>query len=231
MIRIGVISDPHGCLVGLRTGLDWLRDRGVGFAVCAGDVASFGPQPNECVAVLAERGIPTVRGNSDRDLIRPRRESAGAGERAKQLATIEDWCRARLTPDSVTWLASLPDELRPAPDVLIVHGAPGNPEAIVSLEDQAVFPRRVTAVAAGHLHVPFILRPKGGLWVNAGSVGRPCDGDPRAAVAILELEPSGWDASIYRIPFDLEAAARAIRGADMPYTEQLIKTQEQACWW
>jgi Icc-related predicted phosphoesterase len=54
-MRIGVVSDPHGCLVGLRTALDWLEKERVDVTVCAGDVANFGPQPNECIPYSLNR--------------------------------------------------------------------------------------------------------------------------------------------------------------------------------
>lgn len=59
----------------------------------------------------------------------------------------------------------------------------------------------------------------------------PCDGDPRAAVAVLQEQPQGWTASIYRVVFDLEEAVRAIRESNMPYAERMIETQRRACWW
>jgi len=170
-MRIGVISDPHGCLVSLETALSWLDQNFVDLVVCAGDVASFGPQPNECVALLAERGIPTVQGNSDRDLLWPSHIPPAADARIAQIAVIEDWCRERLTPASREWLAALPPDLTPAPGVLVVHGTPGDPTAIITADSMPIFPSGVTTVAAGHLHTPFILRTKRGLWVNAGSVG------------------------------------------------------------
>jgi predicted phosphodiesterase len=39
-MRIGVVSDPHGCLIGLQASLDWLAEEGVDLVVCAGDVAN-----------------------------------------------------------------------------------------------------------------------------------------------------------------------------------------------
>jgi hypothetical protein len=115
--------------------------------------------------------------------------------------------------------------------VLVVHGGLHDPEEIVDAHARPRFPRGVSAVAAGHLHVPFVIREKQGVWVNAGSAGRPCDGDPRAAVAVLERKPAGWGASIHRVPFDVEAAVQAIRRADMPFSGRLVETQRKACWW
>ena len=230
-MRIGVVSDPHGCLVGLKAALDWLAREGIDTVVCAGDVANFGPQPNECISLLAERNIATVQGNCDRDMLLPSAVDPQPGGRAAQLVAINGWGRARLTPASRRWLAALPPRLAPAPGVLIVHGGLTDPEEIVAADTEPPSPPGVSAVAAGHLHVPFVVSTRQGVWVNAGSAGRPCDGDPRAALAVLAQQPEGWTASIHRVPFDIEAAVRAIREADLPHAERLIETQRQACWW
>lgn len=104
-------------------------------------------------------------------------------------------------------------------------------DEIVDAEPQPVLPQGVSVVVAGHLHVPFAIRAKQGVWTNAGSAGRSCDGDPRAACVVLEEEPRGWKTSIHRVSFDVEAAVSAIRQSHMPYTERLIETQRKACWW
>ena len=230
-MRIGVISDPHGSLVGLKAVVNWLENFGVDVIVCAGDVASFGPQPNECVSLLAERNIATVQGNSDRDILLPPVKVPASDERTAQIITIDNWCKVKLIAESREWLAALPSLLRPSPDVLIVHGGVDGADQIVRADGRPVFPDGVKIIAAGHLHVPFINQTDGGIWVNAGSAGQSCDGDPRAALAVLEVRSSGWDASIHRIPFDLDAAARAIRSSNIPYAERLIETQRKACWW
>lgn len=230
-MRIGVVSDPHGCLVGLQAALDWLDKEGIDCVVCAGDVADFGPQPNECIALLAERNIATAQGNCDRDLLLPSPADPHVDERMAQIAAINDWCRENLTPASRRWLAGLPPRLTPADGLLIVHGGVQDPREIVDAETEPSFPPGVSIVAAGHLHAPFVIRTAQGLWVNAGSAGRPCDGDPRAALAVLEQESVGWTGSIHRVPFDLEAAEQAIRQSDLPYAERLIQTQWKACWW
>jgi predicted phosphodiesterase len=230
-MRIGVISDPHGCLVGLKAALDWLGREGIDSVVCAGDVASFGPQPNECISLLAERNVLTVQGNCDRDMLLLSPAAQPTDGRAAQLAAINDWGRETLTSASRRWLAALPPRLGPAQGVLIVHGGVEDPEEIVDADARPSFPQGVSVVAAGHLHVPFVIQARQGVWVNAGSAGRPCDGDPRAALAVLEKQPTGWTASIHRVAFDLEAAEQAIRSANLPYAGRLIETQRNACWW
>ena len=230
-MRIGVVSDSHGCLVGLRATLKWLEEEGVDLVVCAGDVANFGPQPNECISLLAERNIASAQGNCDRYILLPAPAVQYTDERTTQIAAINDWCRERLTSASRQWLAALPQRLTPTPGALIVHGGVDELEEIVDANARPSLPQGVSAVVAGHLHVPFVIHTKQGLWANAGSAGRSCDGDPRAAVAVLEQQSKVWKVSVHRISFDLEAAVREIRKSNIPYAERLIETQRKACWW
>ena len=65
----------------------------------------------------------------------------------------------------------------------------------------------------------------GVLFVNCGAVGKPKDGDARAAFALLELNEAGEvHASIERVPYDAEAVARDLAAAGLPseYAEKLV---------
>jgi len=228
---IGIISDPHGCLVGLRAALDWLEAEGVETIACAGDVANFGPQPNECISLLIERKVACTQGNCDRNLLLPHPTPRPTSERNRQLSQINNWGKLQLTEFSREWLASLPPRLEPAPGVLIVHGGIDDLDEIVDHDADLDFPQGISVVVAGHLHRPFINPTRGGTWVNAGSAGASCDFDTRAAVAVLENGPDEWKPSIHRIQYDLEEAARAIRQAEMPYAERIIEVRNQAVWW
>jgi diadenosine tetraphosphatase ApaH/serine/threonine PP2A family protein phosphatase len=54
-----------------------------------------------------------------------------------------------------------------------------------------------------------------GEWLlNPGSVGQPRDGDPRAAWLLLDTDE--WVARWRRVPYDIGAAAAAIRAANLP---------------
>ena len=77
----------------------------------------------------------------------------------------------------------------------------------------------------GHTHKPWIHAYGGVLFVNCGSVGKPKDGDPRAAFAILELDETGRvRASIERVPYDAKAVAHEVAAAGLPgeYAEKLV---------
>lgn len=229
-MRLGVVSDCHGCLIGLQTVVEWLELAGVTRTVCAGDVASFGPRPNACIEYLRRKAIPTVQGNEDLNMVHPVARS-DRSDRMAEIEAIEAWGRAELTDENRQWLEALPVELRPEHDLLITHAAPDSQTRVVTLTDTAEFPPGIHAVAAGHLHHPYVKQTEQGLWVNAGSVARPCDGDPRASCAVLERHDGRWSAQIYRIPFDLMTAVENIRKAGMPFADKLVRTQLEARWW
>jgi diadenosine tetraphosphatase ApaH/serine/threonine PP2A family protein phosphatase len=90
-------------------------------------------------------------------------------------------------------------------------------------------------VLVGHTHLPYHRRVGDMHLINVGSAGRPRGGDPRVGYALVEL---GDDlrATFPRVPYDVEAAARAIEAADLPHEfaahlrrggSQLSRTQDE----
>ena len=73
------------------------------------------------------------------------------------------------------------------------------------------------AIAFGHTH-QFWYRTYGHvLFVNVGTVGRPKDGDPRAAYVVLTApDELPIKVDITRVPYDVEAAARAVLAVGLP---------------
>jgi diadenosine tetraphosphatase ApaH/serine/threonine PP2A family protein phosphatase len=54
------------------------------------------------------------------------------------------------------------------------------------------------------------------IFINAGSVGKPKDGDPRACVALLEVTPDTVKTEFLRIEYDVEETAAAIVEQGLP---------------
>ena len=64
----------------------------------------------------------------------------------------------------------------------------------------------------GHTHKPWVHEYGGVLFVNCGSVGKPKDGDPRGAFAIL----TGGDVTIERVDYDAKAVSDEVAAAGLP---------------
>lgn len=230
--RIGIISDIHGSIVALELGCQFLEHQGVDLVVCGGDIASFGPEPNETVEFLRDAGIPAARGNEDEAMCRTSAVSRKAeNETQRQLDSVNAWSREQLTEINRDWLRALPDDVRIEPGFLCTHAAPGNTTKIVVPESAKPFPDGVSCICAGHIHQPFVWTDGTRTWANAGSVARPMDGDPRGSLAIAELREGRWSARTFRFELPVDEMCRRIRKAHMPYASRLCETQIEACWW
>jgi diadenosine tetraphosphatase ApaH/serine/threonine PP2A family protein phosphatase len=67
-------------------------------------------------------------------------------------------------------------------------------------------------IVFGHTHKPYVKEVMSVRFLNIGSVGKPKDGDWRACYAILDPE-----VTFHRVPYDVAAAAAAIRATDLPH--------------
>ena len=59
------ISDVHGNLPALEATLQDIRSQNAEYIAFLGDAVGYGPQPNECVALLAESCEVCLMGNHD----------------------------------------------------------------------------------------------------------------------------------------------------------------------
>jgi len=92
----------------------------------------------------------------------------------------------------------------------------------------AGMPETATAVAFGHLHIPYARRVDGRLLIDVASVGHPKDGDPRAAYAVAEFTDGAWQAAIHRVAYDVEKTVAAIRASGMPHPKKRIDDLRKA---
>ena len=68
----------------------------------------------------------------------------------------------------------------------------------------------------GHTHKPWVHDFGGVRFVNCGSVGKPKDGDPRGAFAVLRPAGAAVEVTIERVGYDAGAVAAEVRAAGLP---------------
>ena len=106
-------------------------------------------------------------------------------------------------------------------DVHLVHGSPRKVNEYLFEDKPASLYERLAAAESdpvlvfGHTHKPWVHEYGGVLFVNCGSVGKPKDGDPRGAFAVLTAAGS-VGVSIERIGYDADAVAAEVREAGLP---------------
>src|SRR5439155_23779286 len=121
-MRVAVISDIHGNLHALEAVLQDVDAQRVDVTWCLGDLVGYGPRPNRCCALAAERAAICLAGNHDLAV----RGDIDLEEFAGDAAAAAAWTRGVLDDDSRSFLAGLAPSAR-AEGVELYHGSPRDP--------------------------------------------------------------------------------------------------------
>jgi predicted phosphodiesterase len=228
-VRVGLLSDIHANLVALEAVLGALGK--VDALWVTGDTVGYGPDPSETLALLRDRNALLVQGNHDRAV------ATGEGielfhDRAGVAARLHaEW----LSPAERDELAALPT-VRSVERFTLCHGSLRDRlwEFVTNaLTAGATLARANTPFCCnGHTHVPALFRefPTGVRFIqpkqdhpyelndrtliNAGSVGQPRDGDPRAAYGVIDTDAG--TVTFYRSSYRVDETQRRIRARGLP---------------
>lgn len=231
-MRIVVVSDIHGNIDALQA---VLTDAGEYDAVwCLGDLTGYGPNPNECVALIKEQpNLICIQGNHDVAALRKIDISTFNHEARESM----NWLQTVVDNGTLAFLKTLPEKVE-NPPVTLAHGSPRNPiweyilDPSVARANFDFFSTDYCFV--GHTHQPMVIsfreknrrlewyRPttnetialSARMILNPGSVGQPRDYDPRAAYAIFDNEKLTWE--LKRVQYDVKAVQKKIVANNLP---------------
>lgn len=242
-MRLAIVSDIHGNLPAFEAVLADLKTQAPDQVYFAGDLVNRCPWTREVIDLYQDLGWPGVKGNHDLILATLNTERSHPIFQSKERFPDMWWTWGRLTKADLALLESLPDELPirvpGLPSLRMVHGVPGNPfvgiypemppEKIASALASVTDP----ALVCGHTHRTLdrtVDRPSG-RWriINAGSVGLPYNGDPRAQYAILDGVDGVWRVTFRQVDYDRERVRRAFTTSGMaaevgPMSELSLRT-------
>jgi putative phosphoesterase len=235
-MKVAIISDIHANIHALQAVWEDIESQKPDRVYCLGDLVGYGAYPNEVVEFIGDRAIPTVMRNFDEG-IGFDFDDCGCFYQDIELKRLGDqsmkWSRVRTSDENKAFLRSLPMQIRveeKGPKLLMVHGSPRKiSEYLYRDRPQATFEHfariaRSDVIFFGHTHLPYRKKVGRTHFVNAGSVGKPKDGDPRAGYVLAKLS---WPARIEyrRVKYDVASAVKAIRDAGLP--EQFALVLEQ----
>ncbi|HWC07831.1 MAG TPA: metallophosphoesterase family protein [Solirubrobacterales bacterium] len=236
MSTVAVITDIHGNLPALEAALARVDRIAPDALYCGGDLVGYGPWPNEVCRLIEARGIATIYGNYDYAIARDEEDCGCAyvTQHDRDLGQLSvDWTLEHTDRRAKDFMRGLPFDLRfdlGGRRIRLVHGSPRKVNEYLFEDKPAKTFERIAAGADcdvlvfGHTHKPWIAEYGGVLFVNCGSVGKPKDGDPRGAFALLEAGESGVAARIERFDYDAELASREVAAAGLPaeFAEKLL---------
>jgi diadenosine tetraphosphatase ApaH/serine/threonine PP2A family protein phosphatase len=235
-LRYLIIADIHANIEALDAVLDAAQGSWEGLLVL-GDLVGYGASPNEVVDRIRElHPVAIIRGNHDKAAC-GLEDGSNFNHVARVAAT---WTSDALTPDNRSYLRDLPA----GPEAIdarveICHGSPFDEDHYIfdaedALRSLASSGRPVCLFAHTHLPVVFhyenelfdgfvpegdeqtsiALHPEARYLINAGSVGQPRDGDPRAAYGVYDTEAQSI--ALHRVTYPVDGAQRRILAAGLP---------------
>lgn len=239
-MRTLILADIHANIDALDAVLFAASTLHVDRTVVLGDLVGYNAAPQQVMLRLEALGpVMTVRGNHDK-VCAGLAPAAAFSPLAREAI---GWTRRQLPPPLLTRLAGLPrGPVFLDGTVELCHGAPFDEDFYV--QDALDARRALESATAriclnAHTHVPAVYRTEGlsvrdctpldavipevailewpgtgRLLINAGSVGQPRDGDPRAAFGVLDQGAGTLE--LRRTEYDIAAAQKRILEAGLP---------------
>ncbi len=229
-MRTAIFGDIHANLEALEAVMADAKLQGVTDFVCLGDVVGYNADPVACLNIIREMNFPTVKGNHDSDAS----ENHSLENMNPVAAFALQWTREQLDEDQRLWLKRL-RMVRQVSDYTIVHSTldqPVNWNYVTNRFDaMSNFSYQFTKLCFhGHTHVPKVyvksdkvrevtadsvkIEANAKYFINAGSVGQPRDGDPRACYVIYDNES---EIIVFRrVDYDMAKTQEKILAAGLP---------------
>ncbi len=231
-MRVLVISDIHANLAAFEAVLadaagSWDQ---IWFL---GDLIGYGPDPNECVALLRQHDHIGLSGNHDWAVLGKLDLHTFNYEAQKAI----QWTQDAISEETREYLDSLPSKLLQE-SFTLAHASPRQPvwEYILDTHTATVnFDHFTTPYClVGHTHIPSLFAAEdrevivsyvpmyntpislNGIRyiINPGSVGQPRDSDPRAAYGLLDTDSMTWQ--YRRVAYPVSQTQERMHKIDMP---------------
>jgi putative phosphoesterase len=240
-ISIALLGDVHANLPALEAVISHASSLGVKEFWNIGDFVGYGAFPDQVVERMRTKSFVNIVGNYDLKVLRfPKKRDKWQDSKHPLKWLAFNWAYNNLSKRSRRYLGSLPQERDLALSgrrFLMVHGSPASNEEQLGPDTPEERLRELNrlvedeqgvefdAIIFGHSHQAFTRQVGRTTFINTGSVGRPDDGNPRAAYAILKLGEDSIQISHYRLNYEIDDAVAEIRKKGLPeaFAEMLIQ--------
>lgn len=238
-MKIALLGDIHGNIEALNAAYDAAMKENPDKVYHLGDLGGYAPFVNEVVDFLMEHGIEGVQGNYDEAVANDKEHCGCRYEdplHSEMSQMSFEWTKKHASRESKAYMASLLFDISFSSNgfmASIFHATPFKNNLYWHEErDDRFFldmARRADAdvMIYGHTHIPYRKDIGGKVFINAGSVGKPKDGDARVCLTVVEILSCSVKSSFIRVPYDVDKTAQAIVESGLPayFAERLKKAQ------
>jgi putative phosphoesterase len=225
-LKIGLLSDVHGNIIGLKRCLDFFNGANVEKIFFLGDVIGYFPEPVRAMEMLQSIQAFCLLGNHDAMLIERMALDEGK-DSVYQIKKTKKKIPRQYLRQITTWLPFLQKEID-GKRILFVHGNPWDPlngyiYPDSDLQDFSKLPFDI--VFMGHTHRPFIQQLSTVIVVNVGSCGLPRDRGNLASCAIYDTITGKCE--VIRILFDTRRLIEKCRNHIHPSVAACLMRENQ----
>lgn len=214
MTKIGIFADVHSNYFALEAALKKMN--ALDLLICAGDILGGVGKPDETIRLLRSiENIRLIRGNDD----------------GPSQANF-------INPNFRNWYLNLPEQIEITIcdyKLKVLHGAAPTPEQakLVMNINRPNYGKMfnlngVDIFVFGHIHVPLVVDSGDLLVLNPGSLGRPCDGDPRAKFMVLNLDKQKVIIELRKTRYRIEEMVKLMKRAKI--SAQVIEGFKRGRW-
>ncbi|HNZ65827.1 MAG: metallophosphoesterase family protein [Planctomycetes bacterium] len=221
-MRFGIIADVHANLEALMIAFHTLKEENVDQIISLGDVVGYNANPAECLNLIMEHNIPSIKGNHERYVIGEKQEHV-----KEDTMKMLEWTRNQLEPEHYEFISQkMPNKMLHEEGFIITHGSLRNKDEYLIPLDSFVknlklmeekYPE-IPVCFHAHSHLPSVMarghmvqsihedifiklhRDKQYL-INPGSVGQPRDKCPLCSFGIFNSEEFTFQ--FFRRPYDI----------------------------
>jgi putative phosphoesterase len=227
-MKFAIFGDIHGNIEALKAAYDAAVQAGAEKIYHLGDLGGYSPFVNEVADFLVQHHIEGVQGNYDEAVANDREHCGCRAEEPLQEEMAHRsfaWTKQHALPVTKAYMKNLPTEVTftvNGKKVRLFHATPkknnlywyeGRPEKFFR---EMAEKGDADILVYGHTHKPYRKDLGNKIFINAGSVGKPKDGDPRACIAMIGITSEAATVEFLRVPYDVEKAAQAIVASGLP---------------
>jgi len=210
-MKIGLISDIHSNVYGLRSVLKKLKNTDI--ILCAGDLTGYYTFVNEIFDEVEENNIRWIKGNFDDFLFKNTPKN-------QIIQDSVDYTKKVIKPENLKKLKNAPTDMTLVLDGIrfkVYHESPWGQEYIYPDFDHFDKFEKVNAdvIILGHTHYPMEKLIGDKVIINPGSCGQPRDFEPKVSCAIFDTKTR--KTKFYRLNYDRKKVIDQVKLLGLSY--------------
>jgi putative phosphoesterase len=211
-MKIAFLADIHSNIHALNEVFKKIETLNVNEILCCGDIVGYNSFPKECIELLREKNVKSIKGNHDQIISTDETHLLN-----KYGIAGVNFNRMVLEDEDIDYLDSLSknktikfEDL----EFFITHGSPqDNLFGYVFPWSTDDFLKNISTdinsdvIVLGHTHIQMEAEIDGKIILNPGSVGQPRDSISKACFMVFDtvIKKAEW----YRVSYDINAATNA----------------------